>query len=332
MHKILKNNIVTTILISCVIVMILFWCSSFFRALNKSVQNQYYEIKNSIVGLQASPHIIIVELDEKSFAEIGTFPFPRNIYAKFLENLEPLSVATIAFDILFLDPSTPKMDEIFNSAVVNTPNIVLWSSINNNGSVLTPFDALNKDAYTTWFLPPNINDSNNTVYSFTPKITTQQWEIYEHFTLKILRSFYNYYGYSYWDLTGYYWDRNYHFSESISYPLAWNNSRELLINFIPPDNFTSVSFSDIYDAEKLEQISQSVNFNRRNCWWSQGWVFYSEWEWILSIYPRKYTQYSYSKTVHYLFWPKTWMDSYISSFSAICICKSFSLKSYTHYK
>jgi len=253
--------------------MILFWSSSFLRVLNKSIQNQYYEIKNNIIGLQASPHIIIVELDEKSFTQVWTFPFPRDVYAQFLENFEPLNVATIAFDILFLDPSTPEMDEVFNNAIINTPNIVLWSSINNNGTILTPFSGFDDAAYRTWFLPPNIDRSNNTVYWFTPKITTSQWEMYEHFSLEILRWFYNYYGYNYGDETGYYWDGSYHFSESISYPLASSSSRELLINFIPPDNFTRVSFSDIYDAEKLEQISQSVNFKFFTPNGNEYWVY-----------------------------------------------------------
>ena len=260
MNRILKNNNVITIIISCIIVFILFWSSSFFRVLNKSIQNKYYEVKNNIVGLTASPHIIIVELDDESFKQVWKFPFTRDIYATFLKNLEPYDVASIAFDILFLDPSIPENDKIFSKAVSNTANIILWSSIDNKWWVQTPFKELKQWSYTTWYLPPNIESSNNTVYSFTPLLTDSNWETYEHFTLEILRSFYNYYWYSDIAWPWRYTETKYIFSDSISYPLSSSNSRELLINFIPPENFTRVSFSSIYNEETLKTISKNINF------------------------------------------------------------------------
>jgi dolichol kinase len=67
MYKIFKNNNILTIIISCIIVFILFASSSFFRVLNKSIQNNYYNIKNEIVDISANPHIVIIELDDESF-------------------------------------------------------------------------------------------------------------------------------------------------------------------------------------------------------------------------------------------------------------------------
>lgn len=260
MSSILKNNNVITIIISCIIVFILFWCSSFFRVLNKSIQNKYYDVKNNIVGLVASPHIIIVELDDKSFEKIWKFPFPRDIYATFLKNLEPYDVASIAFDILFLDASEQEHDKIFSKAISSTTNVVLWSSINNKGEIQTPFSWLKQGSYTTWFLPPNVESSNNTVYSFTPKLTDSSGEVYEHFAIEILRAFYKYYWYLNVNSSGMYTENKYIFSDTISYPLASKNSKELLINFIPPENFTRVSFSDIYDSSVLQILSESINF------------------------------------------------------------------------
>lgn len=260
MNKIFKNNTLITIIISCIIVFILFGCSSFFRVLNKSIQNKYYEIKNDIVGLTASPHIIIVELDDASFQEVWKFPFSRDIYATFIENLRSYNVATIAFDILFLDPSTPENDQIFAQAIENTSNIVLWSSINNAWDILTPFSGIKQASYTSWFLPPNIELSNNTVYWFTPRLSDASWNIYEHFSLSILRAFYSHYWYTDIQWPWEYTEHHYRFSEAISYPLASKNSRELLINFIPAENFTRVSFSSIYNDETLKTLSKSINF------------------------------------------------------------------------
>ncbi len=260
MSKLLKNNNVITIIISCIIVFILLWCSSFFRVLNKTIQNKYYEVKNNIVGLTASPHIIIVELDDKSFESIWKFPFSRDIYATFLKNLEPYDVAAIAFDILFLDPSIPENDKILSQAVSSTPNVILGSSINNKWSIQTPFEGFKQGSYTTWYLPPNVESSNNTVYSFTPQLTDISGEIYEHFTIEILRAFYKYYWYPNLNEPGIYKDTQYKFSDTISYPLASKWSKELLINFIPPENFTRISFSDVYDSSMLQTLSKSISF------------------------------------------------------------------------
>lgn len=260
MKKLLKNKNVITVIISLIIVFILLWCSSFFRVLNKTIQNKYYEVKNSIVWLTASPHIIIVELDDESFEEIWKFPFSRDIYATFINNLKSYDVASIAFDILFLDPSTAREDKIFSKMVASTPNIILGSSINNKWEIQTPFEWLKHGTYTTGFLPPNVESSNNTVYSFTPKLIDINGESYEHFTISILRSFYGYYWYQNVAWTWEFINNKYRFSDTISYPLAAENSRELLINFIPPEEFTRVSFSDIYNSESLAQISKVTHF------------------------------------------------------------------------
>jgi len=260
MNKLLKNNNVLAILISCIIVFILFSSSSFFRVLNKSIQNKYYDVKSSIVGLTAHPQIIIVELDEKSFESVWKFPFPRSVYATFLDNLKPYSVATIGLDILFLDPSDEWEDTSFIQALKNTSRVVLWASINHHGIVQTPIFDASDWVYASGFLPPNIESSNNTVYSFTPLLRDAHQEVYEHFSIQLLRAYYSYYWYENLTQAWQYTKREYVFSDTQSYPLSSYNSDEILINFIPPDNFHRVSFSDIYDLQSLELISQSIDF------------------------------------------------------------------------
>lgn len=260
MRRLIKNHNILAIIISWIIVCILFWSSSFFRVLNKSIQNKYYDVKSSIVGLTANPNIIIVELDEKSLKDIGNFPFPRSVYATFLENLSPYNVATVALDILFLDASIESEDRTFLQVLENTDNIVLWSSIRSDGIIQTPFPFSNTWNFTSWFLSPNIEPSNNTVYSYTPLLRDSVWQVHEHFAIQILRSFYTYYGYEDMVGPGKYSQTHYIFSDALSYPLASHNSQEILINFIPPEMFTRVSFSDIYDSQNLKTLSNNINF------------------------------------------------------------------------
>lgn len=259
MGRLLKNKNILTIIISCIIVVILFASSSFFRVLNKSIQNNYYDIKNKIVGLQANPHIVIIEMDDESFDEIGSFPFPRSTYAQILDNLKEYSAAVVAFDILFLDASTALEDRIFIESVAKSPNIVLGSAKNNAGKIQEPFSWLKKWSYTTWYLPPVVESSNRTVYSFLPSYSDPEGKKYEHFTLKTLRAFYKYlYEDEGMPQQGEFRETEYLFSDTISYPLASRDSQEVLINFIPPENFMRASLVDVYDANKIKILDREI--------------------------------------------------------------------------
>src|SRR6266436_5367218 len=46
----------------------------------------------------------IVDIDDDSLARFGQWPWPRTLLAKLVNRLNELGVATIAFDILFIDP------------------------------------------------------------------------------------------------------------------------------------------------------------------------------------------------------------------------------------
>ena len=256
----MKNKNILTIIISCIIVFILLLTSSFFRVLNKSIQNNYYNIKNEIVGLSANPNIVIIEVDDKSFEAIWSYPFPRSSYATVLENLKEYNTAVVAFDILFLDNSTVEEDKKFIESVSKYPNVVLWSAKNNAGEIQTPFASLKTGSYTTGYLPPVIEDSNRTVYGFLPSYTDSNGNTYEHFGLEILRSFYKYlYEDSSIAKQGQYSEWEYIFSDTISYPLAAQDSKEILINFIPAQNFLRASFADVYDANKIKELDREIN-------------------------------------------------------------------------
>ncbi len=216
-------------------------------------------MKSEIVGLTANPHIIIVEIDDKSFSEVGRFPFPRSAYAIFLENIKKYKPAVVAFDILFLDPSSEQEDKIFIKSISDARNIVLWSALNNKWEIQTPYSGIKSWSYTTGYLPPNIESSNNTVYSFTPAIRDSEGRIYEHFSLEIMRSFYKYLYEDSWDGYGSYKGWFYNFSPNISYPLASKGSNEILINFIPPENFTRISFADVYNESALRKLSKDID-------------------------------------------------------------------------
>lgn len=56
------------------------------------------------------PDSVLLAIDSKSLAEIGRWPWPRDIHAQLLEKLEPAQPAIVAFDVIFSTPANPEHD------------------------------------------------------------------------------------------------------------------------------------------------------------------------------------------------------------------------------
>ncbi|MBF0259477.1 MAG: adenylate/guanylate cyclase domain-containing protein [Desulfamplus sp.] len=79
--------------------------------------------------------IIIVAIDEPSFQQIKLrWPWPRSLHAKTVDNLSSAGAASIAFDILFPEPSNdPLEDIIFSESIRKAGNVVLASNLTITG-------------------------------------------------------------------------------------------------------------------------------------------------------------------------------------------------------
>ena len=53
---------------------------------------------------------------------------------------------------------------------------------------------------------------------------------------------------------------HYNFTADILYPLSQKNSQEILIDFHKPENFQSISFSDLLNPIKLQEKSLQMDF------------------------------------------------------------------------
>ena len=68
--------------------------------------------------------ILIVAVDESSFAEIGLqWPWPRDLHARLIRSLRAAGARAVAFDIILAEPSDPKADEALAAAI--GPDVVL---------------------------------------------------------------------------------------------------------------------------------------------------------------------------------------------------------------
>jgi len=75
---------------------------------------------------------LLVELDEKSLREIGSFPFSRKKYATLIENLSEYKPSVIAFDFMFLDPSDPDSDLRLKESIRDFSNVVFGAGVNSS--------------------------------------------------------------------------------------------------------------------------------------------------------------------------------------------------------
>ena len=99
------------------------------------------------------------------------------------------------------------------------------------------------------------------MYSFSPVFQDREGNMYEHFTLAILRSFYqSFYQKDLSQELGKFSDTHYLFMEDIHYPLAQRDREEILINFQKPEHFQRLSFSDLLDPVILQEKADIIDF------------------------------------------------------------------------
>ena len=97
-----------------------------------------YDFYQKVFNRGEVQNVTIVDIDEKSIAKIGQFPWRRDIYSKILNNLNQFNPSAIAFDIVFSeeDKQNPQdlllklqkeSDQLISANVLNTNKIFIES-------------------------------------------------------------------------------------------------------------------------------------------------------------------------------------------------------------
>ena len=97
-----------------------------------------YDFYQKVFNRGEVQNVTIVDIDEKSIAKIGQFPWRRDIYSKILNNLNQFNPSAIAFDIVFSeeDKQNPQdlllklqkeSDQVISANVLNTNKIFIDS-------------------------------------------------------------------------------------------------------------------------------------------------------------------------------------------------------------
>ncbi len=88
--------------------------------------------------------IAIVAIDEKSIAEFGRFPWPRQVLAKTIEMLSACDPKVLAVDVLFPDPTNHDSDEALARSIAQAGNVVLAAQL---------IDSPARGGRATWLMP-----------------------------------------------------------------------------------------------------------------------------------------------------------------------------------
>ena len=81
------------------------------------LDNQLRIVRDGLHPRAASGQIVLVEIDSRSLAKIGAWPWPRRLHAGLVDRLNAAGASQIAFDVDFSARSTPDDDTAFAAAL-----------------------------------------------------------------------------------------------------------------------------------------------------------------------------------------------------------------------
>ncbi len=275
MKNILKDKTLLTIALSLLIFLVVFIFSPFFYTLNKSIQNSYYHIKEVLFEKSANKNIVVVEIDEKTLANLWRFPFDRSIYVPFLQHLSNQKIAVVGLDIIFADKSNaPTSDNLLSQTIQENKDVVLWHAILDDGSIEPILPDFQKNAVATGFFPPLVDARTNTVYSLMPFFIDSKNHSYFHFSIVLLKAFYAHIFQQKYDSAFNVSSSQFSLNEEVKIPFSRDGGKEILINFISGRKFQKFSFYDIYDTGSFDVISKKFDFKDKIVlvWTAAKWI------------------------------------------------------------
>lgn len=125
--RVLSNNFYLY-LCALLTVLVLLDANVFHIGLNMRDRAFDLMVKNRVVVPKVDPDIVIVDINEASLSamsgEYGRWPWPRQVFGEFVENIEAQHPKAIVFDILFSDADVynPDSDAYFNDVIAGTDN------------------------------------------------------------------------------------------------------------------------------------------------------------------------------------------------------------------
>jgi CHASE2 domain-containing sensor protein len=73
-----------------------------------TLERRYYDFASTSTSRQPSERIAIIAIDDQSIANIGRWPWPRDVHAQLIDQLSAAKAKTIAHTAFFFEPQTDR--------------------------------------------------------------------------------------------------------------------------------------------------------------------------------------------------------------------------------
>lgn len=82
-------------------------------------------VRNAARSQPVSGDIVLVEIDDPSLREVGSWPWPRSTQARLIDAIDRLGAGQITMDIIYASPSEPAQDAALAQAIAHAGNVTL---------------------------------------------------------------------------------------------------------------------------------------------------------------------------------------------------------------
>nr|WP_281501140.1 CHASE2 domain-containing protein [Erythrobacter sp. F6033] len=151
------------------------------------LDQQILDFSMQSMAKEPHPSIVIVEIDEKSLADLGSWPWSRDIHARLIRNLSDSRPNAIGLDVLYIEPSNAEDDAQLGDAIRDAGNVILAHSLADypgQSGALFPIEPIRSGAAGLGHVGIELN-SDGTARSF--ELTASQGDDrYPHFIKSLL--------------------------------------------------------------------------------------------------------------------------------------------------
>ncbi len=105
----------------------------------KRVDDVLYDVLARANGRPPDASILIVDIDDRSLAELGAWPWSRDVHGAMVDRLNDAGADTIVYDVLFSQPSSdPAHDRFLGEAIARSGKVYLPQFLQDAGAGAPP--------------------------------------------------------------------------------------------------------------------------------------------------------------------------------------------------
>jgi CHASE2 domain-containing sensor protein/signal transduction histidine kinase len=104
----------------------------------KRLDNVLYDVLARANGRPADASILLVDIDDKSLAELGAWPWSRDVHAQMVDQLSQAGARTIVYDVLFSQAGDPAHDQALGQAIAQSGKVYLPQFLIDAGEEAPP--------------------------------------------------------------------------------------------------------------------------------------------------------------------------------------------------